>query len=89
MTFNVSYLTNPLISNLLRYFDALMGFACLVYTINAIELMLVWNEITDTNHVDSIGQLFPLVVGAFTLVELLLKNLPGVSTSILVTLVVL
>ncbi|KAF8854981.1 hypothetical protein BDZ45DRAFT_24228 [Acephala macrosclerotiorum] len=64
------------VNDVARYGAPFAGFACLVYTINAIELMLVWNEITDTNHIDSIGQLFPLVVGAFTLVELLLKNLP-------------
>ncbi|KAF8855529.1 hypothetical protein BDZ45DRAFT_793307 [Acephala macrosclerotiorum] len=59
-----------------KRFNAFCSFAFIVYTINAIELMLAWNEVTDINQVDSIGQLFPLIVGVVILIDLLMNSIP-------------
>lgn len=59
-----------------KHFNAFCSFAFIVYTINAIELMLAWNEVTDINQVDSIGQLFPLIVGVVILIDLLMNSIP-------------
>jgi ABC-type multidrug transport system fused ATPase/permease subunit len=68
-------LAKKLLTRVFGYLFLFIGFVFLVYTIIGIELMLVWNEITDINSIASIGQLVPFIAGLIPLCEVILDLL--------------